>query len=70
MISAGYVESMGEKGCAHRVLVGKPVGKRQLRRPRHKWEDNIKVGHQVVVWGRNGVIWLRIGTGGGFLCLW
>jgi hypothetical protein len=26
----------------HRVLVGKPEGKRQLGRPRHKWEDNIK----------------------------
>jgi hypothetical protein len=26
---------------AYRILVGKPEGKRSLRRPRHKWEDNI-----------------------------
>jgi len=28
----------------HRVLVGKPEGKRPLGRPRHRWEDNIKMG--------------------------
>ena len=27
----------------HRVLVGKPEGKRPLRRPRPRWEDNIKM---------------------------
>jgi hypothetical protein len=27
----------------HRVLVGKPEGKRPLGRPRRKWEDNIKM---------------------------
>jgi hypothetical protein len=26
------------------VLVGKPKGKRSLGRPRHRWEDGIKVG--------------------------
>ena len=26
----------------HRVLVGKPEGKRPLGRPRRRWEDNIK----------------------------
>ena len=26
-----------------RVLVGKPEGKRPLGRPRHRWEDNIKI---------------------------
>ena len=28
---------------AYRVLVGKPEGKRPLGRPRHRWEDNIKM---------------------------
>jgi hypothetical protein len=28
---------------AYKILVGKPDGKRQLRRPRHKWEDNIRM---------------------------
>jgi hypothetical protein len=27
----------------HRVLVGKPEGKRPLERPRRRWEDNIKM---------------------------
>jgi len=32
----------------HRVLVGKPEGKRPLRRPRRRWEDNIKMDLQDV----------------------
>ena len=32
----------------HRVLVGKPEGKRPLGRPRRRWEDNIKMGLQEV----------------------
>ena len=34
---------MGEARGVHRVLVGKPEGKRPLGRPRHRWEDNIKM---------------------------
>ena len=33
---------MGEGRSVHRVLVGKPEGKRPLGRPRRRWEDNIK----------------------------
>ena len=32
----------------HRVLVGKPEGKRPLGRPRRRWEDNIKMYLQEV----------------------
>jgi hypothetical protein len=32
----------------HRVLVGKPEGKRPLGRPRRSWEDNIKMHLQEV----------------------
>ena len=32
---------MGEERGVHRVLVGKPEGKRPLGRPRRRWEDNI-----------------------------
>ena len=32
----------------HGVLVGKPEGKRPLRRPRRRWEDNIKLDLQEV----------------------
>ena len=45
-------------------LVGKPEVKRPLGRPKRRWEDNIKMDLQE--WGAwSGLIWLRIGTGGG-----
>ena len=40
---AGNVARMGEGRGVHRVLVGKPAGKRPLGRPRRRWEDNIKM---------------------------
>ena len=45
---AGHVACMGEGRGVHRVLVGKPEGKRPLGRPRRKWEDNIKLDLQEV----------------------
>jgi hypothetical protein len=33
------------------VLVGKPEGKRPLGRPKHRWEDNIKMDLLKVGWG-------------------
>jgi hypothetical protein len=47
----GHVAWMGEGRGVYRVLVGKPVGKRPLGRPRRRWEDNIKMGLQEVGWG-------------------
>ena len=38
----------GEWRGVHRVLVGKPEGKRPLGRPRRRWEDNIKMDLQEV----------------------
>ena len=35
-------------GGVHRVLVGKPEGKRPLGRPGRRWEDNIKMDLQEV----------------------
>ena len=32
-----------ERRGVHKVLVGKPEGKRPLGRPRRRWEDNIKM---------------------------
>ena len=37
---------------------GKPEGKRPLGRPRHRWEDNIKVDLQKVVF--EGMGWLDL----------
>ena len=48
---AGHVARMGEKRGVHRVLVGKPEGKRPLGRPRRRWEDNIKMDLQEMVGG-------------------
>jgi len=39
----GHVAHMGESRGIYKVLVGKPEGKRLLGRPRHRWEDNIKM---------------------------
>ena len=47
----GYVAPMRERRGVHRVLVGTPEGKRPLRRPRHRWEDNIKMDLQEVGFG-------------------
>jgi hypothetical protein len=59
---------MGEGRGTHRILVGRPEGRRPLGRPRPRWEDNIKMDLQEVGWGAwTGLIWLRIGTGGGLL---
>jgi hypothetical protein len=45
---AGHVAHMGDGRGAHGVLVVKPEGKRPLGRPRHRWEDNIKMDLQQV----------------------
>jgi hypothetical protein len=47
---------MGETRNACRILVGKPVGKRPLGRPRHRWVDNIKMDLRGIGWG--GMDWI------------
>jgi hypothetical protein len=39
----GHVACMGEGRGVYRVLIGRPEGKRPLGKPRHRWEDNIKL---------------------------
>ena len=39
---------MGQGREVYRVLVEKPEGKRQMGRPRRRWEDNIKMNLQEV----------------------
>ena len=59
---------MGERRGVYRVLVGKSERKRQLGRPRRRWEDNIKMDLQEV--GCGGMDWIELGehrTGGGHL---
>jgi hypothetical protein len=46
----GHVTCMGEVRGAYNILVGRPEGRRPLGRPRHGWEDNIKIGFGDVDW--------------------
>ena len=55
---AGHVARMGDRRGMYGVLVGKPEGKRPLRRFRDRWEDNIKRDLQQVGYG--GMEWIYL----------
>jgi hypothetical protein len=48
---AGYVADMGANMNAYRVLVGKPEGKIPLGKPRHRWDNNVKMDLRERGWG-------------------
>jgi hypothetical protein len=48
----GACGAYGEERGVHRVLMGKPEGRRPLGRPIRRWEDNIKMDLQEVGGGR------------------
>jgi hypothetical protein len=54
----GYVARLGEKRIAYRISVGTPEGKRPLRRPRRRWEDNIRMDLREIGWG--GMDWIYL----------
>jgi hypothetical protein len=58
---------MGEERKVYKVLVGNPEGKRPLGRPRHRWEDGIRIDLREIGLGGIGFDWLRTGTGGRLL---
>jgi hypothetical protein len=59
---------MGERRKVYSVIVGKPEGKRPLVRPKHRWEDGIRMDLGEIGLGAwSGFSWLRIGAGGGLL---
>jgi hypothetical protein len=49
---------MGEVSGVHRVLVRKTEGKSPLRRPRRRWEDNIKMDVQEIGGGHGD--WMEL----------
>ena len=54
----GACSTNGEVRAVYRFLVGKSEGKRSLGRPRHRWEDNIKMYLQEV--GCGGMEWIEL----------
>ena len=65
---AGHVARMGEDRGVHRVLVGKPEGKRPLGRPRRDRRIILRwIFRKLEGVVGTGLSWLRIGTGGGHL---
>jgi hypothetical protein len=52
------VTCMWEGRGVCRILVGRPKGKRPLGRPRHRWEDNIKLDLRKI--GIIGVNWIQL----------
>jgi len=65
---AGHIAHIGEMRNVYKILVRKPEKKRPLRRPKHRWEDNIRLNLKEEV-GRVqiGFIWLSIGKSSGLL---
>jgi hypothetical protein len=55
---ARHVARMGEMRNAYRILVGKPEGKRRLRRPRRRWVDSIKMDLVEIGW--DGMDWIDL----------
>ena len=53
-----HVTRMGERRGVYRVMVGKPEGKSLLRRPRRRWDDNMKMDlHKL---GCGGMEWMEL----------
>jgi hypothetical protein len=51
---------MGEERKVYKVLVGKSEGKRPLGRPRHRWENGIRMNFREIGLGWIGFDWLRL----------
>ena len=58
---------MGERKGEYRALVGKPDEKKPFRRPRRRWEDNIKMDLEEVECG--GMDWTDLAQDGSWWAL-
>ena len=54
----GASSTYGERRGVCRILMGKPEGRRHNGRPRHRWEDYIKMDLQEV--GCGGMDWIEL----------
>ena len=55
---AGHVTHMGERRGMYSALVGKPLGKRPLGRPKRRLEDNIKMDLKEI--GCGTMDWIKL----------
>jgi hypothetical protein len=60
---AGHVARMGEERKVYKILVGKPKGKRPLGRPRHRWEDGVRMDLREIGLGGCGLDSTGLGQG-------
>jgi hypothetical protein len=54
----GHVAHMGEERNVYSVLMGKPERNKPLERPRHRWEDGIRMDLREIGWG--SVDWIQL----------
>jgi hypothetical protein len=60
MKGAGQVGCMGEEIKMYKVLVGNAEGKRPLGRPRHRWEDGIRMDlRETGCWCMDWIRWAQ-----------
>jgi hypothetical protein len=55
---AGHVARMEEESPTYNILVGRLEGRRPLRRPRRRWEENIKMDLREIGFG--DVDWIHL----------
>ena len=61
---AGNVARMEEGRSAFKILTSKPTGKKPLRRPRRRWEDNIRMDLEEI--GINAGNWVDSAQDGNY----
>ena len=59
---------MGDRRGTCMMFVGRSEGKRLLRRPRHRWRENVKMDLQEVEW-QAWIVSISFRTGTGNRCL-
>jgi hypothetical protein len=59
---ASHVAHVGELRNEYKIFVGRPEQKRPLGRPRHRWEDNIRMELREIRW--EGVEWMHLAQDG------
>jgi hypothetical protein len=62
-----YVACMGEMRNEYKILVRKSKGRRPLGRPKHRWDDNVRMDQKQDVRARTESTWLAIRFSGRFL---